>query len=134
MLWKQGADRTKGGFGDERMSLFDLCATLRVLYPGKWVEPYFKLALGFSIPGPPDAAQNGNVTLDPGFGMTYQIRLGALLTFPYTGFFAEAGFFATPWFPGDGQVRDDDGDPVAFDQIQALEAGLLINFGLVTLF
>jgi hypothetical protein len=134
MLWKHDATRTKANFGYERMSLFNLGATLRLLYPGKWVEPYTKIVLGISIPGPPDEPQNGTALLKPGFGTNYQLRLGTMFTFPLAGFFIEAGFFVTPWFPGDAVVRDQDGDPISYDEITAVEAGVLLNFGLVSAF
>jgi hypothetical protein len=134
MLWEQGATRTTGNFGYERMSLANLGATVRVLYPGQWAEPYAKLVLGFSIVGPPDEPQNGTALLKPGFGTNYQIRLGNMFTFPLAGFFIEAGFFVTPWFPSDAVVRNDEGEAVSFDEITGVEAGVLIDFGLVTMF
>jgi len=135
MLWKDDASHAKASFGYERMSLFNMGATFRLLYPGTWVEPYTKVVIGFSIPGPPDEPQNGTALLKPGFGTNYQIRFGTMFTFPLAGFFVEAGFFVTPWFPGDdSEVRNSDGAVIDYDQMTSVEAGVLLDFGLVSAF
>jgi hypothetical protein len=134
MLWKDGAKKTEKAYRDERMGLVNLGATIRLLYPGKWAEPYAKLVLGITFVSPPNAPQNGETELGAGAGPNWELKLGTMITFPYIGIFIEAGFGITPWFPGDSVVRDADGDVITYDQITAVEGEVLLGFGLVSFF
>jgi hypothetical protein len=134
MLWKAGAKKTEKAYKDERLGIFNVGATMRVLYPGKWAEPYAKLVLGLSAVSAPDAAQNGDVTLGSGAGPCYELKLGTMITFPYVGLFIEAGFGVTTWFPGDSVVLNEDQEPVSYDEITGVEGEVLLGFGLVAFF
>jgi hypothetical protein len=128
MLWGEGAKKDKENFSAERLAIIGLGMTARILYPGKWIEPYLKLVLGLALCIPPDEEQNHDLLLEAGIGANYQARVGTMLTLPYVGLFAEAGVYYVPWFPS--MVIG----TVLADSVMAREAGVLFNFGAVFTF
>ncbi len=111
----------------DRLNVFNLDATLRLFYPGRWVEPYLKLGLGFSFGTAREGDLYRDVEVGSGFGANYQVRAGLMAIVSYLGIFAEIGFVDIMSFPGTTAYA-------VFDSAMLNEALLAFNVGLAAVF
>jgi hypothetical protein len=112
----------------EHLGLFDMGMTARFLYPGKWIEPYFKVSLSLGIMVPPEKKIYEWVDLSTGFGTSYQARGGIMLTVPHFAVFIDCGLHAALWFPGVTESED------VYDRVLMSEVALAINTGIAYTF
>ena len=124
------SDNTPGQYlpGDlDRLNIFNLGATLRLFYPGRWVEPYLKIGIGVSVGTDRDGDLFTQVDTGAGAGANYQVRAGLMAIVSYLGIFVELGYVDILWFPNTEAW-------VVFDSAIHNEALLALNLGLAAVF